>query len=50
MRPAQLHPQSIYTPKMARIVKTRSLTDTECLLRLQFVDGSSLGHQAGQFV
>ncbi len=50
MRPEQLHPQSIYTPKPACIVKTQALTANERLFRLQFVDGSPLGHQPGQFV
>jgi NAD(P)H-flavin reductase len=50
MRPEQLHPQSIYTPKLARIVQSRPLTATERFLRLQFMDGSPLGHQVGQFV
>jgi len=50
MRPAQVHPASIYTPKLARVVQAEHLTPNERLLRLHFEDGSPLGHRPGQFV
>lgn len=50
MRPAKLHPQSIYTPRLAKVTMAKELTATERFFRLQFVDGDSLGHQPGQFV
>ncbi len=50
MRPVQAHPQSIYTPKLAKITRAENLTEMERLIRFEFVDGNPLGQQVGQFV
>ncbi|MGQ9466460.1 MAG: FAD/NAD(P)-binding protein [Anaerolineae bacterium] len=41
---------SIYVPKMARLADVRPMTELEKLFVIEFLDGSSLGHQPGQFV
>jgi len=41
---------SIYAPRMARLADVRPMTELEKLFVVEFPDGSSLGHQPGQFV
>ena len=50
MSTIQAHPQSIYTPKLARIESVKPITGAETLFHLKFLDGAPLGHQPGQFV
>lgn len=41
---------SIYAPRMARLADIRPMTELEKLFVVELPDGSSLGHQPGQFV
>ncbi|TYO96654.1 NAD(P)H-flavin reductase [Geothermobacter ehrlichii] len=43
-------PASLYAPRPCRLLTVSGLTPQEKLFRLQLVDGSSLGHQPGQFI
>lgn len=40
----------LYVPSPARVIESRSLSEKEKLLRLNFADGRKLGHVPGQFV
>lgn len=40
----------IYSPRQATIIKTKMMTANEKFFEIKFDDGSSLGHQPGQFV
>lgn len=42
--------QELYVPRLTTVESIEPVTDTEALIRLAFADGSSLGHQPGQFV
>jgi len=42
--------ETLYTPRPARIARTKQLTELERLLEVEMADGSELGHQPGQFV
>jgi NAD(P)H-flavin reductase len=46
----ELGQRGVYVPRMARIAEARQLTPTERFLRIEFLDGSELGHEPGQFV
>ncbi len=41
---------SLYAPRVARLADIRPMTELEKLFVVEFPDGSSLGHQPGQFV
>jgi len=42
--------QTIYLPKVARLAQVETLTRFERFMRVEFEDGSELGHVPGQFV
>jgi len=42
--------KKLYVPRPARISRAEQMTAKEKFFELQFVDGSDLGHQPGQFV
>jgi len=46
----ELDQRDIYVPRMARVAEAKQLTSTERFLRVEFLDGTELGHQPGQFV
>jgi sulfhydrogenase subunit gamma (sulfur reductase) len=41
---------TIYLPEPARITNVRPMTELEKVFTLEFANGRSLGHEAGQFV
>lgn len=46
----EMSQREVYVPRMARVIEREQMTSTEMFLRVEFVDGSALGHTPGQFV